>query len=124
MMKKILFIDDEEDILEAVKIILERENIRVECLTDLDSVDQVVKINPDLILLDLLLIGRSGSEVCGQIKADQRICNIPVLIISAYTLSKLKKLTRHCQAQGYIQKPFEMSELVEKIKNYLRFSSD
>ena len=119
MKKKVLFIDDEEDILEVVKIILENEGMDVICKTDIKSIDEVVKINPDLVLLDLLLLGHSGDEICAMIHGDKRTKDIPIVLISAYNLSKVRALTEKCHAEAYIQKPFDMDELVDKVKYHL-----
>jgi DNA-binding response OmpR family regulator len=118
-MKKVLFIDDEEDILEVGKIILENEGIEVVCMTDLKTVDEVVEIKPDLVLLDLLLLGHSGDEICTMLNEDVRTKDIPIIIISAYNLSRVKELTKNCTARAFIQKPFDIDAFVEKIKAHL-----
>lgn len=116
MSKKILVIDDEEDILEAVKIILESRNFDVTTLTDFKSSSDVVTYKPDLILLDFLLVGKNGKEVCAALKNDAKTADIPIIILSAHPLSKLRTFISPSDVVGYIQKPFDMSVLIAAVE--------
>lgn len=119
MKNKILFIDDEEDILEAVKIILESQGLMVKTATDIKSIEAVIEYSPDLILLDLLLIGKSGKEINQQLKESDKTKNIPVMLLSAHPLSKLKKIAVECNAADYLQKPFDMDVLIKAVNKNL-----
>ena len=116
MRKNILVIDDEEDILEAVKIILESRDFAVTTLTDFKSSSEVVAYKPDLILLDFLLIGKNGREVCAALKNDAETIDIPIIILSAHPLSKLRTFINPSDVIGYIQKPFDMSVLIAAVE--------
>ena len=120
MQKKILYIDDDPDILEAVKIILEGNDYVVKTASDLTSLKEIIFYNPNLILLDILLNGKSGREVAMKIKSTPQLENTPLIIISAHTLSKLKQIKTEWQANGFLQKPFDMDVLLTTIKYFLK----
>ncbi len=119
MKNKILFIDDEVDILEAVKIILESQGLIVKTATDIESIESIIEFSPDLILLDILLVGKSGKEVNQKLKEFDETKEIPVMLLSAHPLSKLKKLAVECNAVDYLQKPFDMDVLIKAVKKNL-----
>ena len=70
-----------------------------------------------MILLDTMLNGKSGAEICKKIKSDPVNRHIPIILVSATT--NLPRLVRECNADGYLQKPFEIEELVRTIQKYL-----
>jgi CheY-like chemotaxis protein len=118
-MKKILFIDDDPDILESVRIFLESEGYEVDvdptgsCLEELAN----EKYKPDLILLDVLLSGNDGRELTKRIKADQRTKNIPVILISAHP--SMAKSPTHYGNDAFLEKPFDIFQLLETIKKLI-----
>lgn len=115
MNKKVLVIDDEKDILEAVQIILESRGYDVITQSNFLNSGEVKAHKPDLILLDFLLVGKNGKEVCEALKNDQSTANIPIIILSAHPLSKLKTFINPSDVVGYIQKPFEMDVLIAAV---------
>lgn len=119
MNKTVVFIDDEQDILEAVQIILESSGYRVVPFTHMKSVRDIVAAHPDLILLDILLVGQSGKEVCQSIKQTPELQSVPVIMLSAHPLSKLKTVMKQAGADGYLQKPFELDNLVKTVTEHL-----
>ncbi len=117
--KTIYFIDDEPDILEAVKIILEDAGYDVKVAQYLTSVNEIASFSPKLIILDALLKGQSGPNICMSLKKNASTQNIPVLLLSALPMAKLKQMVVECGAMGYLQKPFELDTLVSTVKKYL-----
>lgn len=117
MQKKVLVIDDEIDILEAIKIIIETEGFEVHAVNDIKSAEEVSDYNPNLILLDFQLVGKSAKDICELLKSSDTTKDIPIIILSAHPLSKLKTLINPCHVIGYIQKPFDMNVLIEAVKN-------
>lgn len=115
MHKKILVIDDEKDILEAVRIILESRGYEVITLSNFHDVSEIHTHQPDLILLDFLLVGKNGKEVCEELKQNTQTSKIPIIILSAHPLSKLKSFINPTDVAGYIQKPFEMEVLIAAV---------
>src|ERR1051326_4506794 len=102
MPKKILVVDDEESILEAVEIILTNAGFTVVTLPNVRSIRQIIAIQPDLILLDVLLAGRSGRSICSDITSNRATCDIPIIILSAHPMSTLKKLVEECGAKAFL----------------------
>ena len=115
---KILVIDDDPDILDAVKLMLEYAEYKVETSEKADSVEKLLNGNlPDLILLDVLLSGKDGREICKLLKNKKDIKHIPIIMISAHP--NLKNLVKECGAQDFLAKPFEMDELLSKVARLL-----
>ena len=114
-MKKILIVDDDEDILIIVKEILISHGFEVLSHPIGIDVAEVVKFyQPNLILLDILLFGKSGTEICKDLK---HIYSIPILLFSANV--KKGNVFAECGADGFIQKPFEIDHLVNTINLHL-----
>jgi DNA-binding response OmpR family regulator len=118
--KKILIVDDEIDLVETVRFPLEMEgyNVLVSHNGE-DGLNQARKETPDLILLDLMLPKLDGYKVCRLLKFDERYKHIPILMLTAKTQEKDRTLGMETGANEYITKPFEMDELLEKVKTYL-----
>lgn len=117
MKKKILVVDDSEAILDVVKITLEMMDFEV--FTSLTSAvfQRMEYFWPDLILLDVLLSGECGEAICSRLKSDARTSHIPVILISAH--AGLREAVERCGADGFLVKPFRLSELRETVRKYL-----
>ena len=119
--KRILVVDDEVDLVETVRFSLELEGYDVLVADNgEEALNQARKENPDLILLDLMLPKLDGYKVCRLLKFDERYKHIPILMLTAKTQEKDKATGMETGANEYITKPFEMDELMKKVKNYLR----
>jgi DNA-binding response OmpR family regulator len=118
--KKILVVDDEADLVETLRFPLEMEGYTVLVSHNgEDGLHQARKEKPDLILLDLMLPKLDGYKVCRLLKFDERYKHIPVLMLTAKTQEKDRVLGMETGANEYINKPFEMADLLEKVKSYL-----
>jgi DNA-binding response OmpR family regulator len=117
--KKLLVVDDEQDILEFLKVILEDEGYIV-VTTDKD--DYLEGLNndtpPDLILLDLLLSGKDGREIVKYLKMQENTKHIPIIMFSAHPGAQ--ETTRQAGADDFVAKPFEIDLLLSKIKQHLK----
>ncbi len=112
-MKKILVVDDDEDILSVVKYILISQGFDVQThSTGLDVPDIVLHYDPNLILLDIRLPGKSGTEVCKDLKKMHAV--LPIILFSAH--ADYRQSYDTCHADGFIQKPFEIKNLIEIIR--------
>ncbi len=119
--KKILVVDDEVDLVETIRFPLESEGFTVlVSYNGEDALNQARTENPDLILLDIMLPKLDGYKVCRLLKFDERYRNIPILMLTAKTQEKDKAIGLETGADEYITKPFEMDELLEKVKAYLK----
>ncbi len=118
--KKILIVDDEVDLVETVRFPLEMEGYHVLIsYNGEDALNQARKENPDLILLDLMLPKLDGYKVCRLLKFDDRYKHIPILMLTAKTQERDQALGMETGANEYITKPFEMEDLLKKVKAYL-----
>jgi DNA-binding response OmpR family regulator len=118
--KKILVVDDEVDLVETVRFPLEMEGFNVlVSYNGEDALNQARKEKPDLILLDLMLPKLDGYKVCRLLKFDERYKHIPILMLTAKTQEKDKILGKETGADEYITKPFDIDELMKKVKTYL-----
>lgn len=119
MGKRILVIDDDEDILSILSIIFEEEGFEVIVKNTGVTANEVKLIGPDLILLDITIIGfsKSGDEICAEIKREMELTTIPVVLVSAEP--NIHQRASSCGANSYLSKPFEINKLVEKVKEFI-----
>ena len=115
---KILVVDDDEAILDAIKIILEDYKYDVALLSDGITVSKVTSFHPDLILLDVWLSGEDGRVICKKLKRNTNTKEIPIILISA--TQDLPRTAAASGADDYLEKPFQMAELLRKVKENLR----
>ncbi|ADH60758.1 two component transcriptional regulator, winged helix family [Thermoanaerobacter mathranii subsp. mathranii str. A3] len=122
MDKKILVVDDEIKILEVVKSYLEREGFSVITETNGNNVlDTFKKEKPNLVILDLMLPGISGEELCKRIR---QFSNVPILMLTAKVQESDKINGFSIGADDYLTKPFSPRELVMRVKAILRRTTD
>lgn len=116
MSRKILAVDDDNDIVDIIRIILEDEGYQVSTLTNGSQVlNEIATFMPDLILLDVMLGGIDGRDICKAIKTHNLFKNIPVVMISAsHNLHNLLKLPD--SPNDFIAKPFDIDHLIKKVK--------
>ena len=118
MKTKILLVDDDPNIRQLVKLYLEKEGFEV---VEADRGDEAVKLfkttPPNLILLDLMLPGMDGWQVCREVR---KVSNIPIIMLTAKDETFDKVLGLELGADDYIVKPFDTKELVARIKAVLR----
>ncbi|HVN94938.1 MAG TPA: response regulator transcription factor [Syntrophorhabdaceae bacterium] len=118
---KILVVDDEKDILDLVSVNLEREGFKVITADNgEDALDLVKSKKPDLVVLDLMLPGIHGLEVCRQIRGAPEHAGLPILILSAKGTEVDRIVGLEMGADDYITKPFSVGELVARIRAALR----
>ena len=120
-MKTVLLIDDEPELLDVLEYYFKNLNFVVIAVPDVISVEGIVKINPDIIVLDYHVEHKSGGELCQELKASQETQNIPVLMISAD--EQLSQLAAASCADGYLEKPFDISALNEAVKKISMFAA-
>lgn len=119
-MKKILIVDDEADILEILKFVLEAQGY--ECITASDGeagLNLAREINPDLIILDVMMPKINGYKISRLLKYDSKYKDIPILMVTARSQEEDKIIGEETGADEYITKPFQVDYVVEKVKSYL-----
>jgi DNA-binding response OmpR family regulator len=126
---KILLIDDDPDIHSVVKKILEPKSYEVISAYNGDEgLRKVVEEKPDLIILDVIMPGRHGFEVCRELKTDKKyhfFSNIPVLMLTVYPEDREKmhlsiREGMMMEAEDYLQKPVDPQELVKRVEDLLK----
>jgi CheY-like chemotaxis protein len=124
MTKKILIVEDEEDIIELLSTIF--DNIGDSTVFYARDGVEALRIarahNPDIILLDIQLPRLSGYEVCESIKSDLAMSQIKVLMLSGMTQNSDFQKSYEAGANGYITKPFTSTMLIERVEELLRSS--
>lgn len=119
--EKILIVDDEEHIRELIKFNLENNGYKTICAADgIEALKIAKKEMPQLILLDLMLPGMDGYDVCKEIRKDNSISNTPVIMITAKSEELDKILGLELGADDYLTKPFSIRELIARAKAVLR----
>lgn len=121
MSKKILIIDDQNDTLDLLKEIFEDEGYQVTALpyTD-DIIRSIAQYQPNLVMLDFLLAGINGGELCHQLKTNSLSAHIPVIMLSGYP-RVLESLGSY-GADAFIAKPFDLAHLTDSVKRWLEES--
>ena len=120
-MKSILLIEDDKDIRELTALVLTDEGYNVISIENKPSIEEVIDINPSLILIDHFLKGSnvkinfSGSDLCLALKSDDRTKNIHCVLFSG--INDLEEIANQSLADAYINKPFDLDEFIEKIKS-------
>lgn len=122
-MVKILVVEDNEDILNLVKIILEVNNYEVLTAPDGYEAIKLMEYNPDLVLLDIMMPGMSGWDVLDIIRSKEEWKNTPVIILTALAQERDIEIGIKKHVNDYLIKPFEKKELLGKIKHVLEEST-
>jgi DNA-binding response OmpR family regulator len=117
MSKKILVADDDPGILEAIQLVLEDEGYEVVTTVDGETIYQMEKEYPDLLLLDIWMSGQDGSDICKFLKSRETTKDIPIIMISAN--KDTEEIAKKAGADDFITKPFEIEELINKVAKYI-----
>ena len=122
MTPKILVVDDDAALAEMLTIVLRGEGFETEVVGDgVQAIETFRAVQPDLVLLDLMLPGRSGIDVCRDIRGESRV---PIVMLTAKTDTVDVVLGLESGADDYIMKPFKPKELVARVRARLRRNED
>lgn len=122
--EKLLIVDEEIDASTALKVALEAEGYNVIVAQDgFEGIEKARTENPDVILLDIMMPGMDGFEVCKRLKSDPSSADIPVIMLTAKGEIEDKVEGLELGADDYVTKPFNLKELKARIKTVLRRSS-
>jgi len=118
MAKRILIVDDEPFFVEPISMALERNGFEVLTAEDgMSGIELARTSQPDLIILDLMLPGVNGFQVCRLLKFDNQYSHIPIIILSAKDTEKDKAIGEQCGSDLYMTKPVKMDELINHINS-------
>lgn len=120
MSKKVLIVDDEPNIVVSVEFLMQREGHEVATAADgLEAMDLLRESRPDLLILDVMMPRKNGFEVCAEVRADNRLSGMPILMLTAKGREAEMKKGLSLGADAYITKPFSTHELVMKVNELL-----
>lgn len=119
--RRILCVEDEPEMIDLIRLILERRGFEVlGAVGGQEGLDAVRREKPDLVLLDLMMPDIDGWEVYRQMKADEDLKNIPVVVVTAKAQSIDKVLGLHiAKVDDYVTKPFGPGDLLESVDRVL-----
>ena len=121
MKKTILIVEDEKDIVKMLEYNLQKEGFKTLSARDgEDALDAANRDHPDLVVLDLMLPGMDGLEVCKALKQGAKTAMIPIIMLTAKVQESDKVIGLELGADDYMTKPFSPRELVARIKAVLR----
>ena len=119
--EKILVVDDEEHIAELIRYNLESNGYKILSANNgIDAMKIVLEERPNLILLDLMIPGKDGYDVCKEIRSTKEVMNTPIIMLTAKSEEIDKILGLELGADDYITKPFNLLELIARVKSNLR----
>jgi phosphate regulon transcriptional regulator PhoB len=119
--RRILVVEDESDLRELIRYNLEQEGFAVEEAADgVQALERINRRSPDLVVLDLMLPGMSGLEICRKLRSAPQTAALPILVATAKTTEVDRVLGLEMGADDYLVKPFSPRELVARVKALLR----
>ena len=121
MSKKILIVEDDHDVVKLLKYNLEKEGFKVNYTTDGSlALAEIRRGEPDLVILDLMLPGLDGLEICRQLRRTEKYSSMPLLMLTARDEEADRVVGLEMGADDYVTKPFSMRELVARVRALLR----
>jgi DNA-binding response OmpR family regulator len=119
---RILVLDDDQGILDALTEVLQITGYEVKTITSAENIfDDIRHYQPDLILVDFLLLDANGGEICAQLKAHSATAKIPIILLSGFCSIHEMHSIYGCDA--YVSKPFDLDILLKEIKKHLNTTS-
>lgn len=117
----VMVIDDEKDLVELVRYNLEKEQFHaITAFDGASAVEIAMRHRPDLIILDLMMPGMTGLEVCRVLRGDEKTRDIPIIMLTARTSETDRVVGLEMGADDYVTKPFSPRELVARVRAVLR----
>ena len=116
---KILAVDDNSINLAIIEELLENQYNLITASTGIDALKVAQEFQPDLILLDVMLNGMNGYEVCQQIRENSSLSHTKIIIVSAKAMTSDRLESYQIGADDYLAKPFDGEELIAKIRTLL-----
>jgi len=117
-MKKVLIVDDDPNIVEVLRLYFDKDGFAViSCLSGGKAMETFLVTSPDIVILDLMLPGKDGYDICREIR---KVSDIPIIMLTAKTDILDKVVGLELGADDYMEKPFEPKELLARVKAVLR----
>ncbi len=120
MGKRVLLIEDELNIIEAIRFLLSREGWQVETHENgADAADVIRSAKPDLVILDVMLPGKSGFDILEDLRADAETATLPVLMLTARGQSRDREMAEKAGVSRFMTKPFSNAEVLTAVRDLL-----
>lgn len=117
MGKRVLLIEDEPNIIEAISFILSRDGWTVHTHSDGETaVDRVMTTPPDLVILDVMLPGKSGFDILRDLRADPATKDLPVMMLTARGQTRDREMAEQLGVSHFMVKPFSNAEVLERVR--------
>jgi len=120
MAKRVMVVDDDRDVQEIVTFVLNCNGIEVVSASNGQELQQLLAIKeghfPDLIILDIMMPGEDGYQICRNLRSDARTKHIPVMIITGHAEGIYRRISADLGAAQHMTKPFHPLELVERVQ--------
>jgi DNA-binding response OmpR family regulator len=120
MAKKIFIIEDDPDVIALIQNIFEEMKIKASFFnSSKEGLKEVAKQYPDLVIMDLMMPGISGFEICGYIKKNPKLKGTSIIVITGYDSPKMRNEIFSYGIDDYLPKPFDIREFTEKVARFL-----
>lgn len=118
MGKHVVMVEDEINIAEAIRFLLSQEGWRVETLANGGGAVEVIrKVMPDLVILDVMLPGKSGFEILHELRADSLFADMPILMLTARGQSRDREMAEKAGVSRFMTKPFSNAEMLDAVRD-------
>ena len=118
-MTKILVADDSKFVLEIVETVLQSEGFEVVTAVDgTEAWDKIQSEKPDVVIIDIVMPGMNGYEICKKIKSTEELKGLPILVLTTKAQEKDVELAQTSGADLYMTKPFDPDELAQKVRKF------
>lgn len=117
MSRHVLIVEDEENIVESLSFLLEREGYRVTSVLDgAQAVPRIEASRPDLLILDVMLPGLDGFEILRAIRSDAALAQLPVIMLTAKMQQQDRRTAEEIGVNAFVTKPFSNAEVISIVK--------
>jgi DNA-binding response OmpR family regulator len=121
MAKQVLLIEDEPNIIEAISFILSRDGWSVKTHSNgADAVEIVRARQPDVVILDVMLPGKSGYDILRELRADPVNVDLPILMLTARGQTKDREIAERAGCNAFMTKPFSNADVLETVRSLAR----
>ncbi|HLW28414.1 MAG TPA: response regulator [Kiloniellales bacterium] len=116
---RLLVVEDEANIVEALSYVLQRAGFLVETVSDGDAALQLLKRERfAAVVLDIMIPGMNGFDILRAVRADPRLADLPILVLTARGQAKDRQMAEEIGASAFITKPFSNAEVVERLRSF------
>lgn len=120
MTKRVMLIEDEPNIIEAISFILSREGLTVDTHCDGTTANAKLRASrPDVLILDVMLPGKSGYDILRELRDDAATADLPVLMLTARGQSRDREMAERSGVSAFMTKPFSNAEMLDQVRKLL-----